>query len=200
MCFLEVIEVRQSRRIKEGVVSRLEIERKWVLGGVSVDGLFELPRSTLRQGYIISDTRGEIRIRSSSSEEETEFTLTVKGSGDLFRSEVEDEISSEMFSALWPRCRGSFEKFRFEHLSGVTIDVFTTPGLQGLVIAKMEFDTIGAAESFTFPTDFASRWIDVTKRKDLKGKNLALEGLPPDCEEYLSINAGIQRFLAQGCA
>lgn len=181
---MEVIKTCPDWRDKESVVttektkSNLEIERKFFLQGVHPERLAALLCVVIQQGYIFSDDAGEVRLRSSRSGTETVFTLTVKGSGDLSRSEVEQEILAELFAVLWPRCCGSFEKLRFHHPSGVIIDVFTGDKLRGLVIAEMEFSSTEEAASFEFPADLAESWIDVTAHKGFKGKKLALDGFP----------------------
>lgn len=118
---------------------------------------------------------------------EVEHTLTTKTSGGIVRTEVEALIPLEMFDALWDRCVGTFEKYRYDDPRGITIDVFTTSRLNGLVVAEMEFESLATAQAFQFPIDLAETAVDVTEDKGLKGKNLALNGLPDEFRQYLNL-------------
>lgn len=153
---------RSSMTIKVAV-------RKTLLAELHLQRIVSLPYNFVRQGYIFSDDEGEVRIRSSWSGAGTVYTLTAKDSGGLSRSEVENQISAEMFSFLWPRCRGSCEKLRFKYSNAATVDVFTSPGLQGLVLAQMEF-----------PRHLASFMVEVMWPNAFEDNSLALKGLPSE--------------------
>lgn len=112
----------------------------------------------------------EARVRSYGEA----CTLTVKqGSG---RTRLEDEItiSRELFESLWAATEGRrIEKIRYRIQWGeclIELDCYCG-GLDGLVVAEVEFSSEEAASSWVPPSWFGR---EVTDDKAYKNQRLAL--------------------------
>jgi len=151
-----------------------EIEKKFKLAA--------LPPATIlgegvaiKQGYLFT-TEGEGRVRQKGNA----YFLTVKGEGDLARSEWETSIPEWVFETLWRRTEGArVEKTRCSiDYEGLILEVDEYFGhLAGLVTLECEFESEEAANGFILP-EWATSAEDVTSDKRYKNKALAVKGLP----------------------
>lgn len=153
----------------------MEVERKWLVRDLP-PGFDRRPSRPIRQGYLALEPEGrEVRLRDDRGR----LWLTVKGAGDLSRSEDEIELSPEQFEVLWPLTEGRrIEKVRTECGLGedavAEIDVYEGD-LAPLVVAEVEFASEEAAGRFESPA-----WMgeEVTKDARYKNRNLAIAGRP----------------------
>jgi len=131
-----------------------EIERKFLIE--------ELPSSVIEgkkachilQGYITADPTGQqVRLRSKNDQ----YSLTVKGKGQLEREEVEITLHTQQFEALWPLTEGRrIVKKRYEipyHSLTIELDIFEK-SLTGLRVAEIEFDSVAVSEKLQVPDWF----------------------------------------------
>jgi len=92
-------------------------------------------------------------------------------------------MSEAQFEALWPLTEGRrIEKTRYEISAGqrlmIELDVYGG-GLEGLVVAEVEFPTRAEAEAFDAPPWFGP---DVTDDERYKNQRLATAGLPSSAQ------------------
>jgi CHAD domain-containing protein/CYTH domain-containing protein len=82
----------------------LEIERKYLLHSLPA---FEeaVERGEIAQGYLPGENVRE-RVRRVVSANATRFYRTIKAGSGLARTELEDEISADLFERLWPLTEG----------------------------------------------------------------------------------------------
>ena len=154
----------------------VEVERKWLVHTPP-----ELPAhqgKDVTQGYIAVSADGtEVRLRQIG-EQRFQTVKTVTSEGGLVRGEIEVELTTQQFQALWPATVGRrLEKTRYRVPWGgkhVEVDVYGG-SLDGLVVAEVEFTS--ASESVQFPTP---PWFgaEVTEDEAYKNVNLALHGKP----------------------
>lgn len=151
----------------------IEIERKWVLKSLpSICDQF--PKIAIRQGYIL-DGEFELRLRQETINDVSIFTLAVKGSGNLLRTEWESEIPEWVFEGLWKNVKSFLVKDRFkiphyqEHL--IEYDRYLDR-LSGLFIAECEFRSVAESEAFKLP-NWLDEAADVTNDSRYKNKALA---------------------------
>jgi adenylate cyclase len=149
-----------------------EIERKFRIHDVPAD----LGDGThLRQGYLAVDDDVEVRVRDKGGT----HVLGVKGGHGLERTEVEVEIDAATFDTLWGLAgRRRIDKTRYrlpvsDHTAEV--DVYGG-GLEGLVVAEVEFASREDAEAFTAPAWFGE---ELTGDPRWSNAALATDG-PPD--------------------
>jgi adenylate cyclase len=148
----------------------MEIERKFLVerppddlsGGRRID-----------QGYLALDERSgvEVRLRRLGDE----LSLTVKSAGGLARVEEAVDLSEQQFESLWPLTEGRrLEKTRYVLPGGIELDVYAG-GLEGLVIAELEFESEADSRAFEPPP-----WLgtEVTEDPRYKNRALAVEGVP----------------------
>jgi len=153
----------------------MEVERKFLVWEVPPD-LDRHPASAIHQGYLAIDSDGsEVRLRRRA---EHTYLTSKRGHG-LVRSEAEVEMSEAQFEALWPLTEGRrIEKTRYEISAGqhlvIELDVYGG-GLEGLVVAEVEFPTRAQADAFDAPPWFGP---DVTDDERYKNQRLATAGLP----------------------
>ena len=153
----------------------MEVERKFLVWEVPPD-LDRHPASAIHQGYLAIDSDGsEVRLRRRADR----TYLTGKRGHGLVRREAEVEISDAQFRALWPLTEGRrIEKTRYEISAGqhlvIELDVYGG-GLEGLVVAEVEFPTRAQADAFDAPPWFGP---DVTDDERYKNQRLATAGLP----------------------
>lgn len=151
-----------------------EIERKFVLPGPP-PWLAGCRREAIEQGYVVvADDGAEARVRRIGDR----TVLTFKRGGGLRRREVEIEISEEQFDALRPLTEGRrITKVRHSvPADGGTIEVDVYGGgLEGLVVAEIEFESAEAAAAFAPP-----QWMgqEVTGERRYSNAALATEGIP----------------------
>jgi CYTH domain-containing protein len=151
-----------------------EIERKF-LPDRPPEGLDDLPRTKIRQGYIaITEAGTEVRIRK----EGRRGLLTVKDGHGESRGQVEIQITPAQFASLWPLTKGRrIRKVRYEvPYEGLTVqvDVYRRR-LKGLLTAEVEFPDEESAGRFEAPA-----WLgrEVTGDEHFSNQNLARHGLP----------------------
>ena len=154
--------------------SLVDRERRFLVDVVP-DDLVRSVAVELRQGYLAAAEYRSVRVRDAGPEG---CTLTVKAGGGAERTELEWPIERREFEAAWPHTEGQrIEKTRHRIPFGdhvIELDVFGG-GLDGLVIAEVEFDTAAAMEAFAPPT-----WFDreVTDDGAYTNASLARNGLP----------------------
>lgn len=119
-----------------------EIERKFLVDAQHPDlkALLQAQPISIRQGYLKSDDRGVVRVRTAGSL----AYLTVKGKSiGLTRDEFEYEIpKSDADYMLDVLCEKVLEKNRYvlplENGLVIELDVFTQEGLAPLMVAEVE--------------------------------------------------------------
>jgi CYTH domain-containing protein len=147
----------------------LEIERKWRLR--FVPGELHGHSTLIEQGYILTGDP-EVRLRRQDGD----LLITVKGEGDIERTEWDSPLPPWVFESLWTRVTCSLRKLRmtlgyksYEHV--LEIDTYLDT-LDGLIILECEFKSIEAADAFELPT-WATGSMEVTYDPRYKNKNLA---------------------------
>ena len=149
----------------------VERERTWLVRSLP----HPLPAGTpVVQGYLVVDGDVAVRVRRAGARR----LMTVKGRGLRSRIELEWDLTTEQFDAVWglTRC-GRVEKVRHElPLGSLTaeIDVFAG-SLAGLVLVEVEFDDDGAMAGFTAPDWFGE---EVSDDPRYANAALARDGLP----------------------
>ena len=153
----------------------LEIERKWRLEKLP-DCCVNSLRIEIDQGYIF-DGPSSLRLRKSCTKSHKDYTMTVKGSGDLARAEWETEIPKWVFDTLWKRVDRFLFKDRFMIPTPDHIFEFDEYKLKlaGLLILECEFTSIEDANSFVLP-DWIVGAVDVTRDPRYKNCNLTKLG------------------------
>jgi CYTH domain-containing protein len=152
-----------------------EIERKFLLD--------ELPRAlafarrkAILQGYLALDGDTEVRVRRSAGGD----TLTIKhGSGEV-RVEEELALDGRQGDALWELTDGRrMQKTRREmRVDGMLVEIDEySGGLDGLIVAEVEFDDEEAARAFTPPAWFGR---EVTGEAAYANRSLSVDGLPDE--------------------
>ncbi len=128
----------------------------------------------IRQGYFAIDGRVAVRVRERSG---SASTLTVKAGSGATRTELEWELSPEVFAALWPLAEGRcIDKTRHRVPVGphtADLDVFGD-ALAGLCLVEVEFDTEEAMADFAPPGWFGP---EVTDDERYSNAYLATHGL-----------------------
>jgi len=153
----------------------MEVERKFLVWEVPAD-LDSHPATLIHQGYLAIDPDGsEVRVRRRG---ERRYLTCKRGHG-LVRDEAEIEITEPQFDVLWPLTDGRrIEKTRYEIGAGesrvIELDVYRG-GLEGLVVAEIEFPGPADADAFDAPVWFGP---DVTSDDRYKNQRLATDGLP----------------------
>lgn len=151
-----------------------EIERKFLLR--KVPSLADGQRSVeIEQGYLAIDKETEVRVRRADQDR----FITVKGGRGEVRDEIEIAISEEQLAALWPLTEGRrLSKRRLvvtlERGLEAELDVFED-GLEGLLIAEVEFESEAESHEFEPPEWFGE---EVTGDGRYSGQSLAHRGVP----------------------
>jgi adenylate cyclase len=150
-----------------------EIERKFLLPEVP-DWLSGQPAAKIEQGYLAISEEIEIRLRSLDEER----LLTAKRGHGEVREEVEVELDSRQFDALWPLTESMrLQKARFRVPVGkltAEVDVYEGP-LRGLVTAEVEFPSREQADAFE-PPDWLGE--EVTGDDRYSNQALVRSGMP----------------------
>jgi CYTH domain-containing protein len=147
----------------------MEIERKW-LGGALPDEVAHASGTRIEQGYLTAGADGaEVRIRRRDGD----CWLTVKGAGELARTEVELPMSAEQFEVLWPLTEGRrVLKTRIlvplAHGLTAEVDVYED---RELAVVEVEFASVEQAREFAAPAWFGG---EVTDDAAYKNRNLAM--------------------------
>ena len=148
----------------------LEIERKFLIKKLP-DNLSEYPCLIMIQGYL--NTSPVVRVRK----ENDSYYLTYKGSGLLKREEYNLALEEASFYHLLEKADGnviSKKRYKIPYSSGnktytIELDIFDTP-FAPLIIAEVEFENEGDANSFT-PPDWFDK--DVTLDPQYHNSNLS---------------------------
>ena len=161
-------------------MNTIEIERKFLLATLP-DDIEQQPYNIIRQGYIVTDSDNEVRVRAKGND----YYLTIKQGSGLSRNEVEMAISEKQFDALWPLTANKrVEKIRYDyqgHASLIEIDVYSN-GLSPLKVAEVEFGSVEESRYFIAPAFFDR---EVTEDKSYKNAALAVHGMPDSYMEEL---------------
>lgn len=171
----------EGLKVKEAARGPIETELKFIIDEIPEEiDLENVPRTVLRQGYVVVCSDGaETRIRSFDNER---FEMTVKSGGTVQRTEQTIKLPKDMFEVLWAQTAGMrVEKTRYKIPYGkntIELDIYEG-SLTGLMTAEVEFtgrqeDAEVKATTFEPPTWFGR---DVTKDRRYKNQNLA-HGLP----------------------
>ena len=160
----------------------VEIERKFLIKEVpkNLDDYISIES---KQGYleVQNPNFAELRIRMKKRQGETTYLCAIKTGGGLKglqRDEIEIEIPSQTYEAMWLQTEGErIEKTRYEiprdsHL--IELDIYHR-NLEGLVTVEVEFESVEESVSFVPPSWFGR---EITSDSRYKNKNLALKGLP----------------------
>jgi CYTH domain-containing protein len=154
--------------------SGTEIERKFLIREFPKLPHFSAATS-ITQGYIAVGSEGtEVRLRAKGGR----FTQAVKRGSGLERLETEIELSKDQFEALWSLSEGrriDKERYEIPH-AGVVIelDVFHG-GLEGLIVAEVEFGSVADSAEFEPPAWFGE---EVTEDPRYRNRSLAIDGRP----------------------
>ena len=155
-----------------------EIERKWLVSGFC-DDVLEYKLYEVEQSYLVSDKNLEVRIRKCTPKNDfacfdntKPFLLTIKGSGNLVRTEVNISISEEKYNSLVKLLPNNsspiYKKMRVFDFCGFRIDWSFVDS--DFYYAEVEFDSVEKAESYVFPwSELVIR--EVTYDKNFKMKN-----------------------------
>jgi adenylate cyclase len=151
-----------------------EIERKFLLSDRPTE-LDRHPCEEIGQGYLAADAESEVRVRRRGERR----VLTVKRGSGRERSELEIEITQELFESLWPATEGRrLAKRRFYvPLDSHTAEVDVYEGeLEGLITAEIEFASVAESEEFEAPP-----WLgdEITGDPRYANQALARDGRPP---------------------
>jgi len=154
-------------------MNNTEIERKFLLDRLP-DDIEQKPHSIIRQGYIVTDSSNEVRVRAKGRD----YYLTIKQGTGLTRNEVEIAISEQQFNALWVLTAGKrVEKTRYDYQDSgslIEIDVYTSE-LSPLKVAEVEFASIDESRRYETPSFFGR---EVTEDNSFKNASLAVRGMP----------------------
>lgn len=161
--------------------NNLEVERKYLLDALPFD-VSGFGKEEITQGYISVDP--VLRLRRTgvgsapASFTPTSFTITMKGSGSLARTEYELPLTEEQFNSLWKKVEtGRIEKTRYkiplETGHTAELDVYKNE-LHGLLTVEVEFASESEAVRFTPPAWFGR---DVTFESRYKNSSLSVYGL-----------------------
>lgn len=152
----------------------LEIERKFIVTGVPNDVVVEKEYHILQHYLAVGNE--EVRIRARLEEGVFDYTLTVKSSGDLVRTEVCNVIEGRTYYQLLGLVdTDGIEKTRqvFQY-NGYTLelDTFENKIIQSTLTHKLveiEFESVEEANSFVPPDWFGE---EVTNDPNYKNKNI----------------------------
>lgn len=153
-------------------MEQTEIERKYLLDGMP-EGWESLESEAIAQGYIgFTDEGVEIRVRQRGAK----YYQTLKSGSARERRELELDITQEQFEALWAWTGGKrLRKTRFYMPFGestIEIDRYEE-GLDGLVVAEVEFPSLQAADAFVPPAWFGR---EITEEANFRNRELAMRG------------------------
>ncbi|HEX3239139.1 MAG TPA: CHAD domain-containing protein [Solirubrobacterales bacterium] len=155
-----------------------EIERKFLLGELP-SWLADRAGEPISQGYLTSGGGAEIRLRRAGER----TLLTVKTGAGEVREEVEVDLDEGLFDSLWPLTEGRrIEKTRLRAplTDGLEAEVDVYDGdLAGLVVAEVEFDSVGRCREFGPPS-----WMGTEVSGDPRyaNRSLATAGAPPTAD------------------
>jgi len=150
----------------------MEVERQFLVA--ERPDLDRADSDEIEQGYLAIGADGEVRLRRRGEQ----LVLTAKRGSGLARDEAEVELERDAFEELWPLTEGRrLHKRRYVLPYGdleFEVDVYEA-GLEGLVVAEIEFPSEDAAREFEPPD-----WIgeEVTGDERYLNETLASRGRP----------------------
>lgn len=150
-----------------------EIERKFLVKEIPFE-LNTIECKSIAQGYYISEDRQVYRVRKLGEK----YFRTWKSSGTLVRTEIENEITEEVFNKIWLKTAGwriIKKRYFIDYMNFVIeLDVFEGDH-KNLVMAEIEFESLEQSEAF-----FKPDWLgeEVTSDENYKNSNLAINGIP----------------------
>ncbi len=151
----------------------MEIERKFLLS--KLPDIKPTKHIEIFQGYI--STNPEVRIRSyevlsGKDVGHKDYKLTIKGTGDLSREEIETYITQDFFEEVAqfigkPLIHKDYTKYEIDsHILECSV---VDPGKSTeFCYGEVEFDIVDNANNYKFPFEGA---VDVTYDKSYKMKN-----------------------------
>lgn len=149
----------------------LEIERKFLMKGFPM-GLELISEVDIEQGYLSFEPELRIRKAVDKSTGIEEFWMTIKGEGDLARSEIETAVSADFYCEALAFLKGKvlhkdYKKYQFGpwELEVSLVDKGTD---WEFYYAEIEFPTEQAAKDFVVPDYFGE---EITYNKEYKMKN-----------------------------
>lgn len=151
----------------------MEIERKFLLN--KLPDIEPIKHITILQGYI--STNPEVRIRSYEilSGENVgykDYKLTIKGTGDLLREEIETYVTQDFFENVSQFIDKPliYKDYRKYEIDGYILECsIVDPGKPTeFCYGEVEFDTVDDANNYKFPFEDS---IDITYDKSYKMKN-----------------------------
>lgn len=156
-----------QKRLKNGDVSYMEIERKFLVSSLP-ENLQSYPCRVIEQGYLC--TNPVVRVRKDNDS----FYLTYKGKGMMAREEYNLPLTEEAYSHLIGKADGNIiTKHRYEipDGNGYTIELDIFDGVfSGTVLAEVEFASVEDANNYILPDWFSE---DVTNNKDYHNSNMS---------------------------
>jgi adenylate cyclase len=151
----------------------VEIERRFLVAATP-DGL-PVP-SRIEQAYVTTEPIA-VRVRRLDDQ----HILTIKGGSGLERLEIERDLTSDEFDALWnvgTELRISKRRYRIDLDDGAVAELDLYDGdLSGHSVVEVEFPSVEAAERFD-PPDWFGR--EVTADRRYSNAELARSGWPTD--------------------
>ena len=150
-----------------------EIERKFLLN--KVPDIEPVKQVKITQSYV--STHPEVRVRSyevlsGTDKGHKDYMMTIKGSGDLCRDEIETYISEEFFHNVIAFVGRSpiTKDYRKYEIDGYILEVsIVDPGTPAeFCYAEVEFDSLEEAINYKVPFD---DFVDVTFDQSYKMRN-----------------------------
>jgi adenylate cyclase len=150
-----------------------EIERKFLIKEMpSLEGFSS---AVIKQGFIIKNDKGLLRVRTLVSENKKTGFITVKESGLLVRNEYEMEIPYDVAESFLVNCENLINKTRYYIPNGETtieLDIFSGK-LNGLIMAEIEM--LSESQIIDIPKWFGK---EVTQDPSYTNLKLAVFGIP----------------------
>lgn len=150
-----------------------EIERKFLIKEMpSLEGVSS---SVIKQGFIIKNDKGLLRVRTLINGDKKIGFITVKESGLLVRNEYEMEIPYDVAESFLFNCENLINKTRYYIPNGETtieLDVFSGK-LSGLLLAEIEMKDEN--QQIEIPSWFGK---EVTEDPNYTNIKLAFLGIP----------------------
>lgn len=129
----------------------MEIERKFLVSGIP-DDLSQYRCRHIEQGYLSTDP--VVRVRR----EDSRYYLTYKGKGMMAREEYNLPLTAQSYQHLLEKADGNIitkRRYEIPDGTGKTIELDIFDGIfSGMVLAEVEFDSVGEANSYTPPDWF----------------------------------------------
>lgn len=148
----------------------MEIERKWLLSELPNDDIWKpIRHSIIYQSYL--NINPEVRIREKDIfGGDIDYKLTIKGNGDLTRTEVEKSITKKEYVELWELINKTpikKEYFRYKLEDELVLECSLVDNT--FFYAEIEFESKEQANTFVFPKEIKA--IEITDNKFYKMKN-----------------------------